>query len=496
MSVGFKSQPVSLAEADAERRFLRQLLDAAGEMIVAATLDGKVTFWNRKAEQEYGWSSEEAIGRSIAELARPSMTPEEAKQVWAQVAEGRPWSGDMMVRHRDGTKFPIHVLNAPLFADDGTVVGVVGLARNITQQLATREALLSSERRWQSLAEGMPALISQWDARGKLVFYNLMWEEYTGIPLTTLYAPRGWQTVVHPQDVRAVRESWREAKRAHSSMRVEFRIRRRDGEYRWHIGFAVPIRDEGGGVESWVGASLDIHDRKLSQEHLEAMNSSKDEFLGLVSHELKTPLTTILGNAELMRRGVLAGDDDVTAAVSDVYDASQRLQRIIDNMLVLSRLESGDVVPTEPVRVEQIARRVIAERFASRAQVAVHADAIVPLAEGEPGYIEQIFVNLLNNAEKYSPKGAPIDVEVIARDGEVRASVLDRGPGVRPEEIQRIFGVFYRSEGTARGAEGIGIGLAVCRRLIEAQRGRLWAEPRDGGGLTVHFTLPLNRDEP
>jgi two-component system sensor histidine kinase KdpD len=112
----------------------------------------------------------------------------------------------------------------------------------------------------------------------------------------------------------------------------------------------------------------------------------------------------------------------------------------------------------------------------------------------EPTYIRQVLHNLITNADKYSPSGLPIDVEAHADDDDVRVCVLDRGPGVPPDEIDQIFGSFYRSERTARTATGKGLGLTVCKRLVEAMGGVVWARPRDGGGLEVGFSLPLSKE--
>jgi K+-sensing histidine kinase KdpD len=126
--------------------------------------------------------------------------------------------------------------------------------------------------------------------------------------------------------------------------------------------------------------------------------------------------------------------------------------------------------------------------------VEVRLDRGLPLVMAEPTYVRQVLHNLITNADKYSPSGLPIDVEGQANGDDVEVRVLDRGPGVAPEEIEQIFGSFYRSEKTARSAGGKGLGLTVCRRLVEAMGGSVWARPRDGGGLEVGFSLPLAQE--
>jgi signal transduction histidine kinase len=228
-------------------------------------------------------------------------------------------------------------------------------------------------------------------------------------------------------------------------------------------------------------------------EDLRHANAAKDEFLGLVSHELKTPITTIQGNADVLRRLFDSLDSESrNEALDDIYVNAGRLQRLIDNMLVLARLERGHQMDLEPVILPRIVARVVGEQRRQRPERPIRlrsadADAMV---FASPDYVEQVMNNLISNADKYSPGGAPIEVTVKRSNGEVSVDVLDRGAGIPPEESDLIFEPFYRSRRTAAKAEGIGVGLAVCKRVIEAQHGRLWARARPGGGSDFGFALP------
>jgi PAS domain S-box-containing protein len=240
-----------------------------------------------------------------------------------------------------------------------------------------------------------------------------------------------------------------------------------------------------------------FHDLKDSAEHLQRANAAKDEFLGLVSHELKTPITTIYGNAEVLeKRGGALDEEMRTEAISDIRQEAERLHRIIDNLLVLARLEQGQELETEPLLLRRLVGRMTSNhqrRFPDRViDLRWESEPVAVMAS--PEYVEQVLQNLLSNAEKYSPVGAPITIEG-GRDGdELAVRVLDGGPGIREDEAERIFDAFYRSPSTEKQAQGVGIGLAVCKRLIEAQGGRVWARPRDGAGSEFGFTLPLAPD--
>jgi PAS domain S-box-containing protein len=232
-------------------------------------------------------------------------------------------------------------------------------------------------------------------------------------------------------------------------------------------------------------------------EDLRRANASKDEFLGLVSHELKTPITMIYGNAEVLRlRSEHISEEDRRQALEDISKESERLHRIIDNLLILARLERGQPIEREPLLARRIVSKVIAEHrahFPGRQIRTVMPPEPVPV-DGAPLYIEQVLRNLISNAEKYSPADEPIDVQVERIEGNLSISVLDRGPGFPSDEADRLFTPFYRSPLTSASAAGIGIGLAVCKRLIEAQGGEIWARRRTSGGSEFGFMLPAVMD--
>jgi signal transduction histidine kinase len=250
------------------------------------------------------------------------------------------------------------------------------------------------------------------------------------------------------------------------------------------------------GIASWAGIAMDnarlYAESQAAQDELRQAARAKDDFLGIVSHELRTPITTIYGGARLLgaRRDQLSSEN-ADELISDIEQESERLYRLVQNLLVLARSERTEV-EKEPVSLRQQTQKLIAmfsRRRANRiVDVRIHPGA--EIAWAEDSYLDQILLNLLSNADKYSPPEQPIEIDISVEDGEHFFRVLDRGPGVKESEIDLIFDSFFRSSTTADQARGTGVGLAVCRRLVEAQGGRVWANLRDGGGLEVGFALP------
>ena len=261
------------------------------------------------------------------------------------------------------------------------------------------------------------------------------------------------------------------------------------------------LRDPDGAVVGAVNVLVDITDRarveeslRATAEALRASNAVKDEFLGLVSHELRTPVTTIFGNARLLRdKGERLAAGDRESMMTDIAGEAERLLGVVENLLLLTRLESGIHPDPEPQVLAHVTRTVL-ESFRRR-----HPDRVIELigeprhliVEADRPYLELILENLLGNAVKYSPPSAPIDVAIHATDNEARVVVQDRGIGLQGADTEQLFSAFYRSEAARNQSSGLGIGLAACKRVVESLGGRVWAAPREGGGSEFGFALPL-----
>lgn len=235
---------------------------------------------------------------------------------------------------------------------------------------------------------------------------------------------------------------------------------------------------------------------RIAQD-LRKANEVKDEFLGMVSHELRTPLTSIYGGIRLLSTRFRDADREFQELLSDMERDSERLRRMLEDLMALARAELGQEIVTEPVLLHRIIERevLLLQKHRPGRVVYVEAPKRVPAVAADAGYTAQVIRNLLSNAEKYSPPESPVEVSARVDEREVTVSVADRGAGISAEETELIFQRFYRSGKTASSAGGVGIGLAVCKRLVEMQSGRIWAELRESGGLRVSFTVPLLKEE-
>jgi signal transduction histidine kinase len=267
--------------------------------------------------------------------------------------------------------------------------------------------------------------------------------------------------------------------------------------------YPTPILDASGNLLGAVNVLVDVTDRQAAEaalqasaDALEASNAVKDEFLGLISHELRTPVTTIYGNAQLLRdRGNRYTPDQQQTMIADVAEDADRLLAIIENLLLLSRLQGGVNIETEPQVLRHIVGQEI-EAFTRR-----HPDTDVRLTavperrvvvEADRTHLVILLQNLLSNAVKYGPPGSPIEVEIEFVDPEAQVRVLDRGFGFGDADPATLFTPFYRTPEAQAMAGGLGLGLPVCERIIRGLGGRIWAAARDGGGAEFGIALPIS----
>jgi PAS domain S-box-containing protein len=321
-----------------------------------------------------------------------------------------------------------------------------------------------------------------------LVSWNPAMERITGLSLQEVLGRR-WQEVLADPNADGDGSN-RGTARCDGPGETWFAaISRRGGGEGWVLCSSSPIADRDGKVKATV---VVVHDVTAERE----AEQLKADFVATISHELRTPLTPLKGFLTSLIQGVI---EDGTEVRQDYYKImlrqANRLERLVSDLLEVSKIESSDAVTdTHAVDLcgpvaEQI--RTFAEEHAGRSIVFDAPEGRV-LVEAESSRIGLVVSNLISNATKYSPANSPVVVGVTFDHGAATVSVRDEGPGIPVSEQERIFERFYQIDGTlTREKGGVGLGLYVCRRLVEAMSGRLWVESRPGTGSTFSFSLPL-----
>jgi len=315
-----------------------------------------------------------------------------------------------------------------------------------------------------------------------------------------------YAATIHPDDRDRVRAAITAAVRDHERYEEEFRILRPDGTTRWIHGVGSVQRDEAGNPIRMTGTVNDITARRAAEEErdrvLEAEREAarmRDAFIGVVSHELRTPITTIFGGTRVLgRRWREMRPEARDEILADVVEESDRLYRLVEDLLVLTRVERGTLdVGDEPIHIGRVLERVIASEQRRWPDVRFEMDvpAGLPSVAGEDTYVEQVLRNLLGNAAKYGGSGSLVTITAHATAGGVTLAVLDEGPGINDAEAEALFELFYRSPAVAGTVAGAGIGLFVCRRLVSAMGGSISARERPDGGAAFLVTLPRYADD-
>jgi signal transduction histidine kinase len=244
----------------------------------------------------------------------------------------------------------------------------------------------------------------------------------------------------------------------------------------------------------WLFVATDIDDEKRAEIDMQRDLQERDAFLGLVSHELRTPLTVLIGNARtIVRHHDAKLPAPVADGLRDIEASAWQLQRILENMLVLSQLDAEDADPAlEPQVLGRLVLRTVHQFQDRHPEQEIHAiiPEDLPIVMANPTFVDQVVWNLLSNGVKYAGAHGPIELEVHRAGDSVEVVVSDHGPGVPAEEIERIFDPHVRTAAAKGAAQGLGLGLSVCRRLVERQGGSLSARARPGGGMQFAFTLP------
>jgi signal transduction histidine kinase len=236
--------------------------------------------------------------------------------------------------------------------------------------------------------------------------------------------------------------------------------------------------------------------RRLYTE-LEAASRHKSDFLANMSHELRTPLNAIIGFSQVLRDEMFGEVNEKQAEyLDDIVSSGNHLLALINDILDLSKVEAGQVeLQIAPFSLRDALERgvVMVREWATRdgVSVAFVADPDADVVEGDERRIRQVIFNLISNAVKFTPAGGAIEVDSSRVNGEVRVAVSDMGPGIAPQDRERIFDEFQQAEAGLDQREGTGLGLAVSRRLVELHGGRIWVESEPGNGSTFVFTLPV-----
>jgi two-component system CheB/CheR fusion protein len=352
-----------------------------------------------------------------------------------------------------------------------------------TVRSRTKDLYLSREY-FKFLADNIPVIIWTADKAGKLDYVNRRWVEYTGFDLEESKTKQS--ELIHPDDLEVSTVAWRRAVQLQQKYEQEFRFKRdSDGLFRWFYAEAIPFKDEHGHTTAWIGTSIDIDAQKKELE-------KKDEFISVASHELRTPLTSLKGYVQLMESEQNL-PDDIKLYVSKVSASIDKLQHLIDALLDASKIRAGKLKFTKSTfNLTNLVNQCIDNSSymypAYDIKRELQGDIMVI---GNEERLEQVIMNLINNAVKYSPDSKKIIVRAEMDESSGVVSVSDFGIGMSLADQNKIFDRFYRVDGHEFYVPGLGMGLYIASEIIKEHDGTIGVQSKLNEGSVFCFTLPL-----
>lgn len=493
----------ALAESEealrvSERRY-RTLAENAPEGIARFDRELRYTYVNDYGARLYGLSASDMLGRTATEIgmspARAAFWKEQFEQV---AASGTHRSLDFEF---ESPVFGRQYLSTVLVPEPGEDFSILAITHDVTRLKRAENSLRESEARFRRLADAMPQLV--WTARpdGTIDYYNQRVEELSG------FARRDdgtltWEGAVHAEDLESTLEAWRRAVQEARTYEVTHRLKRADGATHWYLTRAIPIHDGDGRVVQWFGTTTDIDLQKRTEEALREADRHKDEFLAMLSHDLRNPFAVIRTSLALLEQ---AGADSPHGkrALAVLGRQVNQMGRLLDDLLDVTRISKGKLfLKREPRELSAIVRAIGEDHAAVFEREGIDFRVIAPprplCARVDGARLTQAIGNLLQNAAKFTSEGGCVTLSLRTSGAEALIEVSDNGAGIQPELMDRLFDPLVQGHRTLhRSRGGLGLGLAVVKGIVELHGGVVSAAS-DGPGRGAVFTiqLPLELEEP
>ncbi len=475
---------------------LAAIVESSTDAIVGKTLEGDIFSWNHGAERIYGYTAEEATGRHISLIVPPNRMDELNRNFETLRRGERVPSYETIRVRKDGSLINISLTLSALKNPSGRITGYSAIARDITENKKVEAELKESEAKFRTLSED--ALIGIYLIQDmRFQYVNPEIAQMLGYSVEELTGIKDMLECVHPDQREIARQGIENILNGqHSSLGYRGVWLEKDG---------TPIEVEGKaaytlyrGRPAIIGTALDISERRF-------LERQRTDFLAMITHDFKSPLTTILANAELISI-MKTGTDDETAGMADaILRSGERLRRLVEDFLVHSRLDSGGLAPEfAVVNVREALKGVIGDfkNLAARRAQALEAEFApdIPELYLDARLIQRAVSNLLQNALNYTSEGGRISLkaERSFQDGRdfLVISVSDTGSGIPLAEQSKVFQKYYRTSRGSRSA-GTGLGLAIVKAVTEAHKGWVELESTEGMGSTFRLIIPedLKTDE-
>lgn len=466
--------------------YYREMVEAVQDLIFVVDRQDRVRYVNSFAASYLGLPPEEILGQPRSRFFSLEVADQQACDLLRVFETGQPVRFEGVIS-RGGQEAWLETSLVPLPSETGDVAAVLGTSRDVTERKRTEQALLESEARFRILAENARDMIYWYEVAPsrRCRYMNPASSRILGYAPEEFCADPDLPTkLVHPDDFPALMAM---AGLVDTARNMVFRCLHRDGRVVWLDQRDVPVRGPDGRIVGFVGTARDVTEQKEAEQY-------REEYTYLITHDLRNPLTALVGYAQLLQRRLRqVGLEGELGHVEMILTSARRMNSMIQDLVESVRVISGQLKLFRGCvnlgqLISELVKRVGSPEDQARIRLRCPKETILVLADSER--LERALANLLTNALKYSPLGSDVLVSAEVADGEAVVSVLDNGKGIAPEDLPHLFERFFRSR-EQRESGGLGLGLYIAKKLVEAHGGRIWAEGEPGKGSRFSFTLPL-----
>jgi two-component system CheB/CheR fusion protein len=467
------------------------VVDALPHKVWISAADGIATYYNQGWYDYTGIRGFEQMKKQVWDVIHPE-DREIAARLWPEaVATGHEFEVQQRLRRYDG-QYRWHLTRASANKDtQGNILRWIGSCTDIHEQKLAQEALQVSESHFKTITQLNSLPIWRVDAKGDTVFINDTWKTFAGVddePGSNAL----WSSNIHPDDCDSALSTYKQQFELRQPFLMKYRFwYAPSGQYHWMLDHAQPVFNPG--FDGYIGTMTDIEEQEQAKLAMQELMAKKDEFISIASHELRTPLTTIKAFFQLLERqhGL---PEKPASLVKKTNKQINRLERLIKDLLDVSRINAGKMVydlswfeldevvtdAVESIREHTSSHKIIVGAIP---EVRLHADR---------HRIEQVLLNLLDNAIKYSPGQHEVKIECQQFPDHIRVSITDHGIGMNSDQTRRLFERFYRAENPGNVFQGLGLGLFISAEIVERHGGRFEVQSEPGDGSTFSFTLPIS----
>ncbi|MFC3559920.1 PAS domain-containing protein [Pedobacter jamesrossensis] len=487
--------------ARAELQRVATIVDSSEDFCNYCDINGNTLYINPSGVELIGIDEDKIVKSNLFDYHSAKTNALIKNEIMPVLIEKGKWSGELELLHqKTGEIVPIHKQLYMIREEITDIpVAIAGIARDLRPELYARKVLNDKNNALQALvneleflANTVPSVVWTSKPDGNLDYINQRWYDQSGKTLEETMGA-SWIDTVHPDDLPFALKSWQIALKTGKSYEIEFRCMTKHGDYRWYLVRALPLKDIEGKIVKWYGTNTDVH-------HQKELEQQKDNFLGIASHELKTPVTSLKAYAQVMEAMFKrSGDLKNADLLGKMNKQVDRLTSLIKDLLDVTKINAGRLQFNNAgfdfnEMVEEVIEDV--QRTSSK-HIIVKKLNFNKEIFGDRERICQVVTNLLTNAVKYSPDANEVIIYTEDHNTTVQVCVQDFGIGISKEKTDHVFEQFYRVSGNKEHTfPGLGLGLYISSEIVKRLNGRIWVNSVVNKGSTFCFSIPVRQEIP